>query len=50
MLFKEIITVYSEKYTKPINTKHSEILIVKAGDAYSYHLGFKGLGPILKII
>jgi hypothetical protein len=40
MLFREIIVVYSENYTKPINTLHgqnAELLIVKAGGTYSYH-------------
>jgi hypothetical protein len=34
MLFKEIITVYSENRTKPINAlceQNAELLIVKAG-------------------
>jgi hypothetical protein len=33
MLFKEIITVYSEKLTKPINTA---LPIVKIGGTYNY--------------
>jgi hypothetical protein len=32
MLFKEIITVYSEDHRKPVN---AELLIVKASDTYS---------------
>jgi hypothetical protein len=37
---KEIIHVYSENYTKPINTlcgQHAELLTGKAVGAYSYH-------------
>jgi hypothetical protein len=43
-LFKEIIPVYTENHTKPINTlwKNAELLIIKAGGAYSYHGAFKG--------
>jgi hypothetical protein len=38
MLFKEIITVYSENHTKPINTlcEQNEELVI-AGGTYSYH-------------
>jgi hypothetical protein len=39
-LFKEIIAVYSEHCTKPMNTlcgQTSELLIVEAGGTYSYH-------------
>jgi hypothetical protein len=39
-LFKEIITVYSENHTKPINTNEG-LLIVKAGETYSYHWDLK---------
>jgi hypothetical protein len=35
MLFNEIIPVYSENHTKPINTKY-ELLIVAAGGIYVY--------------
>jgi uncharacterized protein YktB (UPF0637 family) len=38
-LFKEIIAVYTENYTEPINTlcgQNAELLIVKAGGLYSY--------------
>jgi hypothetical protein len=41
MLCKEIIAAYSENDTKHINTlcrQNSELLNVKAGDTYSYHL------------
>jgi hypothetical protein len=31
MLFKEIIAVYSENHTKPINTNWQLLLFVKAG-------------------
>jgi hypothetical protein len=40
MLFKEIILVYSEDHTKPINTfcgENAEMFIVKAGGTCSYH-------------
>jgi hypothetical protein len=40
MLFEEIIDVYSENHTKPMNTfrgQNAELSIVKAGDIYSYH-------------
>jgi hypothetical protein len=40
MLFKEIIAVYSENHTKPINTK--QLLIVEAGGTYIYHWALKG--------
>jgi hypothetical protein len=45
MLFKEIITVYSENHTKPINKhfgQNAELLILKAGGAHSYHWILKG--------
>jgi hypothetical protein len=40
MLIKEIIALYSENYTKPINLlrgKDAELLIVKAGSTYAYY-------------
>jgi hypothetical protein len=40
MLFKEIITVYSENHTKPINIhsrQNAELLNVKIGGICSYH-------------
>jgi hypothetical protein len=40
ILFKEIVPVYCDNYTKPINTlceKNAELLIFKAGGTYSYH-------------
>jgi hypothetical protein len=40
IMFKEVITVYSEDHTKPINTlcrQNEELLIIEAGDTYSYH-------------
>jgi hypothetical protein len=40
-VFKEIITVYSENYTKLRNTKFS-VSVVKAGGRYSYHSALKG--------
>jgi hypothetical protein len=39
-LFKKIIAVYSENHAKHINTlcgQNAELLIVKAGNTYSYH-------------
>jgi hypothetical protein len=39
MLSKEIITVYSEGYTKPINTLHDKMhscSVTKAGGTQSY--------------
>jgi hypothetical protein len=38
--FKEVIPVYPENDTKPINTlcgQSAELLNVKAGGAYNYH-------------
>jgi hypothetical protein len=46
MLFYEIITVYCENRTKPINMfcgHYAELLTVKAGGTYTYHWDFKGL-------
>jgi hypothetical protein len=50
MLFKEIIIVYSENHTKPINTfcgedeeeEKTDLMIIKSGGAYGYHLALKG--------
>jgi hypothetical protein len=42
MLFEEIIAVYSENHMKQINTlcgQKTELLIIKEGGKYSYHLG-----------
>jgi hypothetical protein len=36
MLFKEMIAVYSENHTKPINT-NTALQIVKVAGTYSYH-------------
>jgi hypothetical protein len=36
MLFKEIIAVYSDNYTEPINTEYS-VTIEKPAGTYSYH-------------
>jgi hypothetical protein len=44
-LFKEVIAVYSENHTKPINTlcgQNVELLFIKAGGTYSYHWVLKG--------
>jgi hypothetical protein len=44
MLFMEIFSVYSENHTKQINTlseQNAELLIIKAGGTYSYHLTLK---------
>jgi hypothetical protein len=40
MLFKQMISVYSENHMKPINTlceQNAELLTDKAGGTYSYH-------------
>jgi hypothetical protein len=40
MLFREIIAVYTENYTKPVNVfrdQNAELFIVEAGGTYSYH-------------
>jgi uracil DNA glycosylase len=45
MLFKEIITVFSENPMKPINTlcgQNAELLIVEAHDTHHYHWALKG--------
>jgi hypothetical protein len=44
ILSKKIITGYFEKQTKPTNTfcgQNAELLIIKAGGAYSYHWALK---------
>jgi hypothetical protein len=50
MLFKEIISVYSLLFTKPINTfrwHNQELLTVKADGTCSYtYLGLKGLNYV----
>jgi hypothetical protein len=43
MLFKEIIALYTENHTRPINKKKSHEMIVEAGGTYSYHGALKGL-------
>jgi hypothetical protein len=40
MLFKEIIAVYAEKHSKPINTLSDK---VKVGGTYTYPRGCKRL-------
>jgi hypothetical protein len=45
MMLKDIIAVYSENYTKPINTpcgQNTELLNVKAGGTYSYDWALYG--------
>jgi hypothetical protein len=45
-LFKEIIAVYSENYTKPINAlrgKNAQLLNIKAGGTYTNHWALKDL-------
>jgi hypothetical protein len=45
MMFKEIITVYSENHMKPINIlcgQNEELMIVKSGSKYSYYWPLKG--------
>jgi hypothetical protein len=41
MLFKEIIAVYIDNNTEPINTKYS-IHIVQIAGTYNYNLALKG--------
>jgi hypothetical protein len=44
MLFKEIIAVYSENHTKPINTlcgQNADLLIIKSGGTHHYHRALK---------
>jgi hypothetical protein len=44
MLFKEIIPVYTENHMKPTSRLYGqnvELLIVKAGGTYTYHLALK---------
>jgi hypothetical protein len=41
MLFEEIIPVYSENHTKP-TIQNEELLVVEAGETYSYHWALKG--------
>jgi hypothetical protein len=43
MLFKEIIAVYCDNHTKPINTlcgQNEELQIVTTGGTYRYHRPF----------
>jgi hypothetical protein len=43
-LFKELIAVYAENRTEPINTllgQNAELLIIKGGGRYSYYRAFK---------
>jgi hypothetical protein len=48
-LFKEIIAVYSENHTEPINIKcKKELLNVKAAGTYSDHSSLKGYTSLLK--
>jgi hypothetical protein len=45
MLFREVITVYSENHMKSINAlcrQNSELIIIKSGGTYSYYW-LKGL-------
>ena len=45
MLYREIIVVCSQIHTKHINTlcgQNVELLNVKSGGAYSYHLALEG--------
>lgn len=44
MLFKKIVAIYSEKHTKPVNTrreKNAAFLIVKAGGTHMYRHALK---------
>jgi hypothetical protein len=53
VLLKDIIALYSEKHTKPINTlcgQNAELLTVKAGGKYMYHRVLKSeLNPLTLI-
>jgi hypothetical protein len=42
MLFKEIIAVYTENTTRPINTKYATTLQVRKAGTYNYHQALKG--------
>jgi hypothetical protein len=45
MLFKEIITVYSENHTKHINTlcgQNAKLQTAKAGGTYTHYWALKG--------
>jgi hypothetical protein len=45
MLFRQIITVYSENYMDMINTlcgQIAEFMNIQAGGTYSYHWDLKG--------
>jgi hypothetical protein len=45
LLFRKIITAYSENHTKAINTfceQNLELLNIKPGGTYSYHRVLKG--------
>jgi hypothetical protein len=45
MLFREIIAVYPENHTKPINTfcgQSAELLTINAVSTYTYHWAIKG--------
>jgi hypothetical protein len=45
MLFKEVISVYSENNTKPINTlswQNAKLLIAKVDGTYNYHWASQG--------
>jgi hypothetical protein len=41
MLFKEVIAVYSDNHTKPIN-KNTALMTVQADGSYSYRSDLKG--------
>jgi hypothetical protein len=48
MLFMGVITVYSEKQTKPINTfrgQSAELVIIEASGTYGFHWALKCLLP-----
>jgi hypothetical protein len=45
VLSKEIIAVFYENHTKPVNPlcgQKAELLIVKTGGTYSYHWALRG--------
>jgi hypothetical protein len=50
MLFKEVIAVYSENYTRPINTKYRVTDFFKAAGTNTNHLTLKGYLAKLSVI
>jgi hypothetical protein len=49
-LFREIIAIYCENYTKPVNTlrgQNAEVVNVKVSGTYSNHSALKGLNSVI---